>query len=73
MATKATLKDVIYALEYGHEQLIGSASPRGLRWSLSVSRIAVDGHTVDQARLDPNVISLGDWSGAAHYGWKAAA
>ena len=58
--TKATRKDVLYALQYGHERLIKTIVPAGGKdpdeYSLSGSGVRVDRKVARELLSDPHVV-----------------
>lgn len=73
MPKVATLKDVLYALEYGHEELVYASGAKGSPWTLSQSGTKVDRHVADAARSHVEVVALAAPHGTARYGWRVAA
>jgi hypothetical protein len=60
---KATRKDVLFALEYGHERLIktivvGARTPD--QWSLSESGAEVEAKMARELVNDPHIVALED-------------
>jgi hypothetical protein len=70
MPKTVTLKDVIYALEYGGEELVGKQDKIGspVRYALSKSGLSVAISVVDQFRLNPNCERRG--LDGIRYGWR---
>jgi len=64
VAHKATKKDLIYALQFGHERLIKTIVPGGGRncdeYSLSGSGIQVDVKAARELLNDPHVVASED-------------
>ena len=62
--SKATRKDVLYALQYGHERLIKTIVPGGGKdpdeYSLSGSGIQVDRKIAREILNDPHVVAAED-------------
>lgn len=71
MPKSATVKDVIYALQFGGELLISTQANIGggkIKWSLSKSNLPVDQRTADIVRSDPGCVQV-----HGGYGWRSAA
>jgi hypothetical protein len=68
MPKAATLKDALYALEFGKEELIGTHVQRGMGgktlWHLSGSGMAVDAKTASLVQQNPAVIRCAPPDGA---------
>lgn len=63
MSRKATRKDVLYALQFGHERLIKTIQPLAKNpdtWALSHSGLPVDASIARDVCADPHVIPLED-------------
>lgn len=76
MANAATVKDVLYAMEYMHQELCRWPQYGAGRaaWSLEPSGQKVAQHVAYQARLSPCICgSPVSRRGEARYMWKAAA
>ena len=76
MAKAATVKDVLYALEFLGAELCMWPSPGGHRnaWSLEPGGVKVPPHVADEARAQGGVVGLpGSKHGEARYGWSEAA
>lgn len=74
MAKPATVKDVLYALQYGGAQLVRhqQANPgRPAAWSLEPTGIKVPARIADLIRMDARVtVSPASMHGEARYQWK---
>lgn len=71
MPKNATVKDVIYALQFGNELLVpthANGFHGKIKWSLSRSHMPVDQRTADEVRRQPDCVPVGK-----SYGWKSAA
>lgn len=76
MANAATVKDVLYAMEYLHQELCcwPRHSARPAAWSLEPSGQKVPAHVADSARLSACIVgSPISRRGEARYVWKSAA
>ncbi len=77
MRKAITLKDVIYAMQFGGETLCGSHAD-GLtsmpKWRLSKSGLPVPASVADQVRNSADCIALAPAGGDKEaYGWRVAA
>lgn len=76
MAKAATLKDVLYGLEFGRQQLCRWPNPsgKGAAWSLEPGGIKVPPDIANKALMSGEVAKLVEQRfGETRYGWKAAA
>ncbi len=73
VAKSVTLKDVLYVMQFGGEDLIGRIGRRGFAWTLSHSGTAVDTHIVEAVRREVNVIAIAAAPGTSRLGWRRAA
>lgn len=76
MAKSATVKDVLYALEFAGAQLCRRPSPGGHKaaWSLEPGGVKVPAGVADQARLSPSVAAIeSNRYGEVRYVWRSAA
>lgn len=70
MAKAATVKDVLYALEYLDARLVMKA---GGKWSLEPSGQSVPPRIADEVKAHGGVVGRPDRSGNATYVWSRAA
>lgn len=56
MSKIATLKDVLYGLEYGNQELCRWPSTKSPSWSLEPSGVKVPHHVADKVREAPEVV-----------------
>jgi hypothetical protein len=80
MKARATRKDVLYALQYGHEKLIKTFVPGGGRnpdeYSLSGSGVTVERKVARELLNDPHLVPAdeGLFPGSAQsYEWREVA
>lgn len=76
MANDATVKDVLYALEYMHAQLVRRpANKPGSKcsWVLEPTGQGVKEKVAEQARSHVAVVSIAERNGEVRYMWRRAA
>lgn len=80
MKSKVTRKDVLYALQFGHEKLIKTFVPGGGRnpdeYSLSGTGVPVDRKVARELLCDPHIVPADDglFPGMSQsYEWKEVA
>lgn len=74
MPREATIKDVLYALEFGGEMLIAerkSGAAGGSKWKLSRSGVVVDRRVAEAIRARPGCVAVAGRDDA--YGWRGVA
>lgn len=72
MAKAATIKDVLYALEFLGEQLVRyppEPPKRNTTWLLPKSKVNVPQDVVDKIRQNSNLVAIDDF----RFGWRAPA
>jgi hypothetical protein len=71
-----TVKDVLYAMEYLDEKLVGrhrlAGTTGGTQWRLSKSRKDVTERVAEEACRDPHVVNLPAPLGFSKKGWQHA-
>lgn len=77
MPTDATVKDVLYALQFGKQHLCRRPANRAgtpNAWSLHPSGLRVPARVADEARQRREIIPVvGGLAGEDHFGWSDAA